>query len=108
MPAILAAAAKLIDPRMRLADDLDCIVAPTVAMARPGLGQSALLGEQVAAQVRRLDFAPPKPGRATNDDDTEDTEDWVGERVGDYVVEHVVPPLEYDITASPRPADYRR
>jgi hypothetical protein len=39
-----------------------------------------------------LDFAHPKPDRTTSDDDSEDADNWVGERVGDYVVYHDLPP----------------
>ena len=39
-----------------------------------------------------LDFAHPKPDRTTSDDDSEDADDWVGERVGDYIVYHDFPP----------------
>ena len=41
---------------------------------------------------RGLDFAHPKPDRTTSDDDSEDADDWVGERVRDYVVYHDFPP----------------
>ena len=35
-----------------------------------------------------LDFTHPKPDRTSSDDDSDDADDWVGERVGDYVVYH--------------------
>jgi hypothetical protein len=39
-----------------------------------------------------LDFAHPKPDCATSDGDSEDADDWVGERVDDHVVYHDFPP----------------
>jgi hypothetical protein len=39
-----------------------------------------------------LDFAHPKPDRTASDDDSEDADDWVGERVDGYVVYHDFPP----------------